>query len=133
MKQQLLMIEDDADDRYITEKYFSDNGVDIGLDFFDAAEDVVEYLSTLPDHLLPRLIILSPGKNRLQALQDLKSHPQFKLIPVVVLSETAHPSVVYEAYRLGASSVIQKPATHQDTQLKISTFAKYWFSTVELP
>lgn len=131
-KPRVLMIEDDPDDRYITETYFAQHGYGIALEFFDAHKDIIGYLSSLGPENFPDLIMLDPGKRGNGMLQQIKSHPVFKTIPVIILSEVSQPSAVREAYRLGANSFIEKPSTHALTQEKISTFARYWFNVVEL-
>ena len=131
-KPRVLMIEDDLDDRYITETYFAQIGYSIALEFFDGHGDIIQYLSGLQHEMLPDLIVLDPGRRGNGTLRQLKSHNDFKVIPVVVLSEVSQRTAVKEAYRLGANSFIEKPSTHALTQEKISTFAKYWFNVVEL-
>lgn len=127
------MIEDDVDDRYITDKYFLDNGYKISVEYFPSgSEHVVDYLAGLESGRMPQLILMS-GRYGLEHLAQIKSHEVFRQIPVVVLTEMSHPFTTTEAYRLGASSVIEKPSTHQLTQEKIQAFSKYWFSIVELP
>ena len=131
-KRRVLMIEDDLDDRYITQTYFADFGSSIALRFFDSHNDVIQYLDGLDRSELPELIVFDPGKRGNQTLEQLKSHPRFREIPVVVVSEITHPATVKEAYRLGANSFIQKPSTLNLTKEKIATFAKYWLEVVEL-
>lgn len=131
-KPRVLMIEDDLDDRYITETYFAQNGYTVKLEFFEGNGDIIQYLSGLQKELLPDLIVIDPGKRGNDTLQELKTHPQFREIPVVILSEVTQRTMVKEAYRLGANSFIQKPASHELTKEKIGTFAKYWFDVVEL-
>ena len=129
----VLMIEDDMDDRYITDKYFLDNGYNISVEYFPSRdEDIIQYLSGLDAGSMPHLILMS-GKQGLEILSNLKAHAIFRQIPVVVLTEMSHSFSISEAYRLGASSVIEKPSTHQLTKEKIQTFSNYWFSTVVLP
>lgn len=129
----VLMIEDDIDDRYITDKYFHDNGYNISVEYYPSANgNIVDYLSAQDGSSMPQLILMS-GRYGLDYLAQLKSHETFRQIPVVILTEMSHSFSTTEAYRLGASSVIEKPSTHQLTQEKIQTFSKYWFSIVELP
>jgi CheY-like chemotaxis protein len=128
----LLMIEDDLDDRYITETYFAQMGHKVEIDFFEGSADVIAHLSSLDEFELPDLIVIDPGKRGFESLQQLKTHEQFKAIPIIVVSELTTESKVKEAYRLGANSFIEKPSTHALTSEKIGTFAKYWFETVEL-
>lgn len=131
-KRKVLMIEDDMDDRYITQTYFADFGSSIALKFFDGHNNVIEYLDGAGKSDLPDLIVLDPGKRGHGMLQELKTHPRFREIPVVVVSEVTHAAAVKEAYQLGANSFIQKPSTLNLTKEKIETFAKYWLEVVEL-
>ena len=131
-KRRVLMIEDDMDDRYITQTYFANFGSVIALTFFDGHNDVIQYLSGLDRSGLPELIVLDPGKRGYDMLKQLKSHPNYREIPVVVVCEITNAAAIKEAYSLGANSVIQKPSTLHLTKEKIETFAKYWLEVVEL-
>ena len=122
------MIENDVDDRYITDKYFLDNGYNVTVEYLTIAED--QQIQSTAERM-PHLILMS-GKYGLSLLTALKSHQVLSQIPVVILTEMNHPFEIADAYRLGASSVIVKPSTHELTKEKIETFSKYWFSTVEL-
>jgi CheY-like chemotaxis protein len=124
----VLMIEDDIDDRYITDKYFLDNGYHINVEYFSSAdEQIIQHVAGRMPHL-----ILMSGKYGLGILSKLKTHDIFRQIPVVILTEMSHPFNITDAYRLGANSVIVKPSTYELTKEKIQIFSKYWFSTVEL-
>ena len=131
-KRKVLMIEDDLDDRYITEKYFTEQGFKVSLEFYEDSGDIITYLSGLDAARLPELIVFDPGKRGLGTLEQLKTHPQFKAIPIVVVSELTTTARVKQAYLLGANSFVEKPSTHALTAEKIGTFAKYWFDVVKL-
>ena len=125
-KRRVLMIEDDLDDRYITQTYFADFGSSIALRFFDSHNDVIQYLDGLDRSELPELIVFDPGKRGNQTLEQLKSHPRFREIPVVVVSEITHPATVKEAYRLGANSYVVKPPTAEQLLDLAKAFKWYW-------
>jgi CheY-like chemotaxis protein len=132
------MLEDDVDDRYITQTYFNELGYDIPLIFLDRPDDVLPYLNNLFEHKqqLPGLILLDknvPARSGLEVLAELKSHPVFSRIPTVMVSGTALVADVEESYRLGANSFIVKPDSGVLTSQKIETFIRYWFGIVELP
>jgi CheY-like chemotaxis protein len=74
-----------------------------------------------------------PRKNGFEVLKEIKSHFQFRQIPVVIISGTAYHEEVKECYLLGANSFVQKPLTDKLTQKKIETFVDYWFTVCELP
>lgn len=126
------MIQDDLDDRYITETYLAEHGRNVSLEFLAGSNEVVDHLAARDITMLPDVIVLDPGKLGFEVLAQLKSHSRLKEIPVVVVTEVIPVLTVKEAYRLGANSVIQKPSTHELTKETIGTFAKYWFQIVEL-
>ena len=135
----ILMLEDDADDRLITESTFSSKGFNVELIFLVSGKQVMEYLSQCGQgrtYHFPDLVLLDkniPMHSGLDVLNEIKSHPVYKKIPVVMVSGTAFQQDVDEAYKLGVNSFIQKPGSDKMTIEKISSFVKYWFETVELP
>ena len=133
----ILMLEDDHDDRHITETFFSEKGYDIQVQFLDESDRLINYLEDAAiEGTIPNLVLLDlnmPRKNGYEVLKELKSHSQFHLIPVIIVSGTAFPEEVKECYRLGANSFVKKPFTDQLTQQKIEAFVKYWFEVCELP
>jgi CheY-like chemotaxis protein len=134
----ILMLEDDSDDRHITQTIFADNGYDVALEFLTNSEEVLPYLDQCrtENKLLPRLILLDknvPASGGMEVLKNIKSHPVYKTIPVVMISGTAFTHEVNESYKLGVNSFIVKPATHDLTVKTIGNFINYWFGSVELP
>lgn len=133
----ILMLEDDHDDRHITESFFAEKGYDIKVQFMDESDRLISYLEDAAiDGSLPDLILMDlnmPRRNGFEVLKELKLHLQFRQIPVVIISGTAYHGEVKECYLLGANSFIQKPFTDQLTQKKIATFIDYWFHVCELP
>lgn len=133
----ILMVEDDHDDRHITQSLFAEKGYNIQLKFLDETDKLITFLEDAAiEGDIPDLILLDlnlPRKSGYELLKELKTHSQFHIIPVVIVSGTAHSQEVRECYRLGANSFIQKPFTDQHTQEKIETFVSYWFRVTELP
>jgi CheY-like chemotaxis protein len=130
----VFMLEQDADDKDITETILKETGHRIDIRFFNDQQSFFKELSEAKE--LPAVVILSynsiPG-NMTEVLHLLKSNFRFTRIPVIVLSESATSSVVQDAYFFGASSVITKPFTDNDAVNKISGFFNYWFKIVTLP
>ena len=126
----ILMLEDDADDRYITESTIQELGYDIPIKFLSYGHELFTYLNQSDQ---PALILLDYNPvTGADMLRQLKTHPDFSHIPVVVLSEVALQNHVRQCYQLGANSFIKKPQTAEKTKQKIETFFKYWFEVTEL-
>ena len=85
----------------------------------------------------PSLIVIdadlpgNPGGNELVA--QLKSNPETKHIPVVLLGETDEPETVSAAYAAGANTYIVKPVTFLALVRLMKVFTAYWLETAELP
>jgi CheY-like chemotaxis protein len=84
----------------------------------------------------PSLILLDlnmPVKDGRQALVEIKSDPNLRKIPVVVLSTSYDSQDILESYAVGASSYIAKPVSFEKLVDMIKTLATYWLEMVELP
>lgn len=137
-KPYILMLEDDGDDRFITESIFKEKGYSVALEFLINSDDVLPYLDgcVADSKLLPGLIILDknvPASGGMDVLRKLKVHSQYKGIPVVMISGTADEEDIIESYQCGVNSFIAKPFTSEETERTIDTFVHYWFHIVDLP
>jgi CheY-like chemotaxis protein len=74
-----------------------------------------------------------PKKDGREALTLIKSDPNLRQIPVVVLTTSKAEEDIYRSYDLGANSFITKPVTFASLVDVIKTIGKYWFEIVELP
>ncbi len=109
----ILLVEDSPMDVDLTQRAFSARRV---LNPFVVArdgEEAVTYIDRWQEgDLLPIVILLDiklPRMSGLEVLQHLKSHPRFRVVPVVVLTTSKEGSDVEQAYRLGVNSYIVKP------------------------
>jgi response regulator RpfG family c-di-GMP phosphodiesterase len=132
----ILMLEPDADDRYITETFFKENAFDVAIEFTADEEELEEKMSDLRlKNELPTLILLTIRTNAVAGIaliRKLKAKKEYVHIPVVVLSGITDERLVKQCYTAGASSFICKPIGDRLTNEKILNFLRYWFQTVEL-
>src|SRR5687768_13659538 len=109
MNRTILMLEHDDDDRYITQAIFDENRYPVTLKFVSDSGELTTYLRGCKKESspLPGLILLNYHAfptNGLGILKDLKASPDFRHIPVVVLSGSIHHDIVKQCYSEGASS-----------------------------
>jgi CheY-like chemotaxis protein len=138
MARYILMLEDDEDDRYITQSVFKEHEYAIPIQFTTTSQEVFAYLAECVRNKkeLPALILLdyhAHPVNAVDIINLLKKERSFSHIPVIVLSGSLKKEIVAECYAAGASSFIQKPWKVKETDEKISNFFRYWFETVILP
>src|ERR1700733_402684 len=85
---------------------------------------------------LPDLVFLDlhlPKKSGLEVLAEIKGNPKLRVTPVVVVSGSANPREIREAYELHASCYVRKP----DDLGQFIAFAKscyeFWGKAVIFP
>lgn len=139
---QILIAEDDADDRYLIGTAFSEKGYSEKIDFVENGVELLNYLdnintSTLGDEKnFPCVILLDlnmPKKDGREALKELKQHPVFKKIPVIVFTTTKNEIEIKRCYELGANSYVVKPLTFDELLMVVENIRSYWFKTASIP
>ena len=77
----------------------------------------------------PALILLDlklPKVDGLQVLQELKTHPKTKAIPVILLTSSQEEHDMVIGYQRGVNSYIQKPVNFVEFQEVVHKLAFYW-------
>jgi len=138
----ILMADDDADDRRLTQEALEEGRLINEVCFVNNGEELMDYLRRqgkfAPPAETPRpgLILLDlnmPRKDGRTVLQEIKSDPDLRQIPVVVLTTSKSDEDVFKSYDLGVNSYIIKPVTFEALVDILQTLEKYWFEIVELP
>ena len=133
----ILIAEDDADDRFLLQAAFEENGFSDKLKFVENGVEVIEYLRSLEssDKKYPRFILLDlnmPKKDGREVLRELKQHPEFKKIPVVIFSTTNNEQEMRRCYELGANSYITKPNSFESLLKTVAALRSYWIHTTSV-
>lgn len=138
----ILMADDDADDRQLTKEALEEGRLINDVRFVEHGEELMEYLRREGRYAAPAeaprpgLILLDlnmPRKDGRAVLEEIKKDPEFRTIPVVVLTTSKADEDVYKSYDLGVNSYIVKPVTFEALVDILQTLEKYWFEIVELP
>jgi len=132
MQSYVLMLQADADDRYITESAIAEAGYDFTMKFIDHIDELDAFIAK---EGVPLLILVSVSgviRKGYDVVKQLKAHTQCGHIPVVALGEVSADDYIKEWYRAGANTFIIKPSSLAGTQKKIRTFFEYWFDVAEV-
>lgn len=137
----ILIAEDDADDRFLLQTAFEENGYRERIEFVENGLDLVEYLMQIKtrsgtEKSYPGFILLDlnmPKKDGRLALKEVKQHPEFRKIPVIVFTTTKNENEVKRCYELGANTYVVKPSSFEALLRVVEDLRSYWFRTALVP
>jgi CheY-like chemotaxis protein len=112
----ILFVDDDKEDRFLIEHAFSELGFKDKIAFLQDGSEVMPYLDTAASDKT-QLIILDlnmPVLNGTETLRLLKQHPQYRNIPVLILSTSVNHIEQENSLQLGALAFREKPARFKD-------------------
>ena len=137
----ILVAEDDSDDRFLLQTAFREKGYDDRLEFVENGVELIEFLSKIQDNKtvytsFPYFILLDlnmPKKDGREALKEIKQHPVFKKIPIIVFTTTKNESEIKRCYELGANTYIVKPVSFEALLKVLDNIRTYWANTASIP
>ena len=138
----ILMADDDDDDRFLMEDAMKEVLLGNVIDFVKDGQELLDYLRREGDYMhlkdlpLPGLILLDLNMPRMsgrQALEEIKSDPSLRMIPVVILTTSKADEDVLSSYNLGSNSYISKPVNFEKLTEVVKVFTDYWLHIVRLP
>ena len=74
-----------------------------------------------------------PKKGGVEVLEEIKTDPKLKLIPVVILSSSAEPDDIVKSYSLHANCYITKPVDFVQFTKVVRLIEEFWLAAVKLP
>ena len=139
MRSRLLLIEDSPTDAAILTTAFQGIGWHGSLQIAQNGNEALGWLdqaTTQGKETLPQLILLDlnlPGKTGHELLREIKNHPQWQRIPILILSSSSNPSDVEESYKLHVNAYLTKPIHLEGYKLIAQRIHDFWLEIVKLP
>lgn len=137
-----LMADDDHDDCLLAEVAMRDVYQDVELRFVHDGIELLDYLrregqfATSSELALPELLLLDlnmPLMSGLQALEEIKSDPALRRLPVVVFSTSYAEVDIERSYDLGASAFITKPMSLDGFTESFRSLSRFYLDIAALP
>jgi two-component system response regulator len=138
----ILIADDDADDRQMTEEALRAARLANDLQFVENGVELIAYLTGTGSYSgavaapRPGLVLLDlnmPLMDGREALEIIKADTALRRIPIVILTTSKAEEDVFRSYDLGVSGYITKPVTFEGLVKAMSELGRYWFELVELP
>ncbi|HET8781676.1 MAG TPA: response regulator [Pyrinomonadaceae bacterium] len=126
----ILLVEDRNIDIDLTRRAFAKknllNPIEVARNGEEALAYVKRWEAGEPVPICILLDLRMPKMSGLEVLRQLKAHPRFSSIPVIVLTTSTEDSDVAEAYKLGCNSYIVKPVEFDKFMEVASRIEVYW-------
>jgi hypothetical protein len=120
----------------LTQRAFRERKLANPIEVARDGEEALAYLNGWePSAPLPVVILLDlrlPRIDGIEVLRQIKAHPQFRTIPVVVLTSSAEDRDIQAAYELGANSYIVKPVDF-DKFLEVAGQIELYWMVLNIP
>lgn len=135
----ILLVEDNPADQSFTRRFFEESHLQNELYIVEDGVEALDYLlrrgkyadtshSPRPDIIL--LDINMPRMDGKQALREIKSNPDLKLIPVIMLTTSGRKKDIFESYDFGVNSYIKKPIDPERFISMLHCIEHFWLVTV---
>jgi two-component system response regulator len=132
---EILFVEDSGDDAMLTMRALNKSGFTNKLHHVKDGSEALDFLycqgvyedRNSKSH--PRLILLDlkmPKVSGMQVLEKVKSDPELRSIPIVILTSSSEDPDIARCYALGANSYIVKPVGSDNFFNAIKEIGLYW-------
>ena len=127
----ILLVDDSLTDVELTRLAFGRAGLTVELDVVSDGEEALEHLYqcvSSGEKLKPDLVLLDLNLPRMtghELLSRMKSDPDLRRLPVIVVSTSAIPSDINKSYAAHANAFITKPGSfnaYKETLMAVHAF-----------
>jgi chemotaxis family two-component system response regulator Rcp1 len=135
----ILLVEDNEADIRLTQEVLAESKVQNNLILArngDEALDCLRQRGKYQGSARPDLILLDlnlPLKDGREVLAQIKSDPNLKSIPVVILTTSKAEEDIVKTYNLHANCYITKPVDLEQFITVVSYIEDFWLAIVKLP
>lgn len=135
----LLLVEDNEGDIELLAEAFKDCNFHNKLHIATDGIEAMTYLHRKSNYApapRPDIIFLDlnlPKKDGREVLAEIKSDPNLKCIPTLILTTSNTPSDINTCYSLHANCFITKPTEWEEYINLIKSIGNFWFRGAQLP
>ena len=139
---EILLAEDSIDDATLTIRGLTKSGFTNKLHHVKDGAEALDFLYCKGIYAsrnilqYPKLVLLDlkmPKVSGIQVLEKIKSDPDLKSIPVVILTSSKEEPDIKKSYAMYANSYIVKPVDSDKFFLAIKEIGMYWMILSEPP
>jgi two-component system response regulator len=138
----ILLADDDPDDVHFVREAFKRAGYDNPFHVVRNGEQTIAYLkgegkyANRNKHPIPALLLLDlkmPRIDGFEVIQWIRSRPEWRCLPIIVLTTSFFGPDIIRAYDLGANSFLTKPSDLLEYVGAVKQVAHFWLVHNSLP
>jgi len=135
----ILMVEDSEGDARLAREAMRDSKIKNTLHHVRDGDEAMAFLrhtGRFADAPRPDLVLLDlnlPRKSGQEVLEEIKTDPDLKRIPVVILTVSSEEADILRSYNLHANCYIIKPTDLTQFMTVIKSIEDFWLTIVKLP
>jgi CheY-like chemotaxis protein len=135
----ILLVEDNPGDVRLIEEAFADRELPGSIHPVKTGEDALDWLyrrDSFTDVPRPDLVLLDLNLSAASGqavLDEIKSDPRLRRLPVIVLTGSRSDDDLIAAYEACANAYLVKPIDPEVFTDRIQTLMDFWVSTATLP
>lgn len=136
---EVLLVEDDPGDVLMTQEAFADYKIANRLTVVTNGEDAISYLrkrEPYADAPTPDLVLLDlnlPRRDGREVLRDIKTDPELRRIPIVILTTSDAEEDILASYDLHANAYVRKPVDFEQFVAAVRAIDDFFITVVRLP
>lgn len=136
---EILLVEDNPGDERLTREALKEGKVFSNLHWVMDGVEALQFLrrqARFAGVPRPDIILLDlnlPKKDGREVLQEIKSDPALKQIPVVVLTTSKAEEDVVRSYNLHANCYVTKPVDLENFITAVQSIDRFWLTVATLP
>lgn len=136
----ILLVDDDENDALLVKMAFQKNGIQNPVQWAKDGLEAVAYLNGEGDYAnrrvypFPEVLILDlkmPRMSGLELLAWVRDHPEFKVIPTIIMTSSKLDADIEKAYHLGANTYMLKPSSLDELTKMVKAAHEYWSLSVK--
>ncbi len=139
---EILIVEDNQNDVEMAIRALKKNNLSNKIQVVEDGAEALDFIykkgkySERKCNKYPKIILLDlklPKVDGLEVLREIKSNPQSKRIPVIVLTSSKEEKDMVESYQLGVNSYIVKPVDFNKFVDAVKNIGYYWLLLNQQP
>lgn len=136
----ILLVEDDENDATLVQLAFKKNNILNPVQWVKDGLEAVAYLNgegAYADRQVypfPEVLIVDlkmPRMSGLELLTWIRDHPNYRVIPTIIMTASRLDADIEKAYTLGANTYMVKPATLDELAKMVKLAHDYWSVSVK--